>query len=158
MSIAIYTMIHVFTVTWIVCLSHRIRHKIHRYPDDIWTVIIWTVKFPGDIWTVKTGLGLGLGFLLGLELGLGLVLGLELVFGLGLLLVMTVRILTVQILTVQIKTGNQIHHSMQSLHDTTNRGLLDGLRFVLLHCWLTNRRDFPSDANSLFWWFLKQHW
>jgi len=44
------------------------------YPDDIWTVRMWTVKFLGDIWTVeiwtvkiwtvKTGLGLGLGFLL----------------------------------------------------------------------------------------------
>ena len=73
--------------------------KIKRYLDDIWTVGIWTVKFPGDIWTVeiwtvKTGLGLplGLGFLLGLDLGLGLVLGFELVFrlGLGLGLVMTV--------------------------------------------------------------------
>jgi len=51
------------------------------YPDDIWTV---------EIWTAKTGLGLPLGleFLLGLDLGLGLVLGFELVFrlrlGLGL--------------------------------------------------------------------------
>jgi len=49
-----------------------------RYPDDIWTVRIWTVRFPGDmwkvkiwtvkIWTVETGLGLGLGSLLGLGL------------------------------------------------------------------------------------------
>jgi len=46
------------------------------YPDDIWTVRIWTVK-----------IGLGLEC----ESGLGL--------GLGLGLVMTVQILTVQILT-----------------------------------------------------------
>ena len=52
--------------------------KMKGDPYDIWTVKIWTVKFPGDIWiveiwTVKTGLGLwlGLGFLLGLDLGLG---------------------------------------------------------------------------------------
>jgi len=39
------------------------------YPNDIWTVRMWTVKFSGnirtvEIWTVKTGLGipLGLGF------------------------------------------------------------------------------------------------
>ena len=55
--------------------------KMKWYPDDIWTVRIWTVKFSGDIWTVeiwtvKTGLGLrlGLGFLLGLDLGFELVL------------------------------------------------------------------------------------
>jgi len=60
--------------------------KMKWYAYDIWTVIIWTVKFPGDIWivqirTVKTGLGLrlGLGFLLGLDFGLGLVLGFEFV-------------------------------------------------------------------------------
>ena len=68
--------------------------------NSIWTVRIWTVKFPGDIWTVKTGLGLGFLF------GLRLVLGLELVFGLR--LVMTVQFMTVQILTVQVKTGNLI--------------------------------------------------
>jgi len=56
--------------------------RIKGYLDDIWTVRIWTVKFPRDIltveiWTVKTGLGL--------------VLGLELVLGLGLGLVMTVQ-------------------------------------------------------------------
>jgi len=85
--------------------------KMKGYPDDIWTVRIWTVKFPGDIWTVeiwtvristvKTGLGLGLGFLL--WLGLGLMLGFELVFGLGLGLGL---VMTVQILTVMIKIGN----------------------------------------------------
>jgi len=78
-----------------------------KFPGDIWTV---------EIWTVKTGLRLpiGFGFLLWLDLGLGLVLGFELVFrlglglglGLGLWLVMTVQFMTVQILTVQIKTGN----------------------------------------------------
>ena len=47
--------------------------RARRYPDDIWTVGNWTVKFAGDIcrptvkiwtvniWTVKIGLGLGLG-------------------------------------------------------------------------------------------------
>jgi len=74
--------------------------KMKEYPDDIWTVRIWTVIFPGDIWTVKiwtvkTGLGLVLG--LGLDLGLGLVLGFEIELGL---------VMTVQILTVQMKTGN----------------------------------------------------
>ena len=78
---------------------HQVKGR--RYPGDIWTVRIWTVKFHCDtwtveIWTVKTGLGLWLG------LELGLVLGLDLLFGIGLGLVMTV-----QILTVQIKTGNQ---------------------------------------------------
>jgi len=54
--------------------------EMKGYPDDIWTLRIWTVKFPGDIWrveiwrvkiwTVKSrlGVGLGLGFLLGLRL------------------------------------------------------------------------------------------
>ena len=56
----------------------KLRRGGRRYPDDIWTVRIWTGK-----------IGLGLGF----ESGLALVLG----FGLG--LVMTVHILTVQILT-----------------------------------------------------------
>jgi len=81
------------------------------YPDDIWTVRIWTVKFPGGIWTVeiwavKTGLGLPLGLGFSLRLDLGLVLGFELVFrlGLGLGLVMTDQFMTAQILTVQ--TGN----------------------------------------------------
>jgi len=54
------------------------------YPYNIWTIKLWTVKFPGDIWiveiwTVKTGLGL------------------RLRLGLGLGLVMTVQILTVQL-------------------------------------------------------------
>jgi len=85
------------------------------YPDDIWTVRIWTVKFPGDIWTaeIKTALGLplGLGFLLGLDLGLALVLGFELVFRLALGLGL---ITTVQFITVQIKTGN--HGTVSSPH------------------------------------------
>ena len=100
---------------FVITNSLRNRGKMEWYADDIWTVRIWTVKFPGDIWTVeiwtvRTGLGLrlGLGFLLGLDLGLGLVLGFDLVFrlGLGLGLVMTVQFMTVQTLTVQIKTGN----------------------------------------------------
>jgi len=57
-----------------------------RYPDDIWTVRIWTVKFPGDIWTGIIGLRSELG------------------------LVMTVQLTTVQILTVQISTGNHIQY------------------------------------------------
>jgi len=48
-----------------------------KFPGDIWTV---------KIWTVKSGLGLGLGL------------------GIGLELVMTVQIMTVQIMTVQILT------------------------------------------------------
>ena len=64
--------------------------KMKGYPCDIWTVRIWTVKFPGDIWTVKTRLGLWLGCLLGLVLGFNLELLLLLVFRLGLGLVMTV--------------------------------------------------------------------
>jgi len=77
-------------------------------PDDIWTVRIWTVRFPNDIWTakiwtVKTGLGLGLGFLL----GLGLVFGLELV-------------MTVQIMTVQSKTGNPPNQRCQCTEGNTN--------------------------------------
>jgi len=77
------------------------------YPDDIWRVSTWTLKFPGDIWTaeiwtVKSWTAktrLGWEFLLWSELGL--VLGLELVLGLGLGLV-----ITVQFMTVQTKTGN----------------------------------------------------
>jgi len=47
---------------------------VHWYLDDIWTVGIWTLTFPGvvwtvEIWTVESELGLGLGLLLGLELG-----------------------------------------------------------------------------------------
>jgi len=107
-----------FVTNWL-----RNSGKMKGYPDDIWTVRIWTVKFSGgiwavEIWTVKTGLGLplGLGFLLRLDLGLGLVLGFESVFrlGLGLGLVMTVQFMTVQILIVQIKTGN--HGTVSSLH------------------------------------------
>ena len=83
--------------------------KMKGYPDDIWTVGIWTVKLPGDIWTVeiwtvKTGLGL--------PLGLGFLLGLRLDLGLG--LVMTVHFMTVQILSVQINTGN--HATVSSPH------------------------------------------
>jgi len=59
------------------------------YPDDIWTVRIWTVRLPGNIWTVK------IWTVWTVKTGLGLV------FGLGLRLVMTV-----QILTVHIKAGN----------------------------------------------------
>ena len=29
--------------------------KMKGYPDDIWTVRIWTVKFPGDIGQLKSG-------------------------------------------------------------------------------------------------------
>ena len=74
-----------------------------KFPGDIWTV---------EIWTVKSGLGLPLGlrFLLRLDLGLGLVLGFELVRRLGLGLVMTV-----QILTVQIKTGNLLEQNVWRL-------------------------------------------
>jgi len=59
---------------------------MQRYPYDIWTIKLWTVKFPNDIWiveiwTVKTGLGL--------QLRSGLV--------------MTVKFMTVQILTVQLR-------------------------------------------------------
>ena len=109
-----------FVTNW---LRNSGRPKMKGHPDDIWTVRIWTVKFPGGIWTVeiwpvKIGLGLplGLGFLLRLDLGLDLVLGFEFVFtlGLGLGLVMTVQFMTVQILTVQIKTGN--HGTVSSPH------------------------------------------
>jgi len=53
-----------FVMNWL-----RNSGKMKGYLDDIWTVRIWTVKFPGDIWrveiwTVKTGLGLGLGLAL----------------------------------------------------------------------------------------------
>jgi len=105
-----------FVTNWV-----RNSGKMKGNPEDIWTVRISTVKFPGDIWTVctvKTGLGLRLrlGFFLRLDVGLGLVLGFELVFslGLGLGLVMTVQCMTVQILTVQIKTGN--HGTVSSPH------------------------------------------
>jgi len=64
-----------FVMKW---LRNRGKMKGCPYDNIIWTVRIWTVKFPGDmwiveIWTVKIGLGLrlGLGFLLGLDLGLG---------------------------------------------------------------------------------------
>ena len=48
-----------FVTNWL-----RNSGKVKGYPYDIWTVRIWTVKFPGDIriveiWTVKTGLGYG---------------------------------------------------------------------------------------------------
>ena len=92
-----------FVTNWL-----RNSGKMEGYPDDNWTV---------EIWTVKTGLGLplGLGFLLGLDLELGLGLGFELVFrlGLGLGLVMTVQFMTFQILTVHIKTGNHGRFSKQ---------------------------------------------
>jgi len=65
--------------------------KRKGYPHHIWTVRIWTLKFPGDIWiveiwTVKTGLGLrlGLGLVFGFELVLLLLLLLLLVFSLWL--------------------------------------------------------------------------
>ena len=51
-----------------------------KFPGDIWTVEIWTVK-------TRLGLRLGLGFLLWLGL------------------VMTVQFMTVQILTAQIETN-----------------------------------------------------
>jgi len=83
-----------FVTNWL-----RNSGKMKGYPYDIWTVRIWTVKFPGDnwtveIWTVNTGLGLllGLGFLFRLDLGLGLVLGFELVFRLGLGFPVRVRV------------------------------------------------------------------
>jgi len=48
------------------------RTKMKTVQGDIWPVRIWTVKFPGDIWTVRisiviTGLGLGLGLVLGFK-------------------------------------------------------------------------------------------
>jgi len=121
-----------FVTNWL-----RNSGKMKGYPDDIWAVRIWTVKFPGDIWTVeiwtvKTGLRLplGLGFLLGLDLGLGLVLGFELAFrlGLGLGLVMTVQFMTVQILTVQFKTGN--HGTVSSPHSPSD--------YLSLRTWMTS--------------------
>jgi len=66
-----------FVTNWL-----RNRDKMKGYPDDIWTIRIWTVKFPGyiwtvEIWTVKTGLRLPLGLKFLLRLDLGLVLGFE---------------------------------------------------------------------------------
>jgi len=41
-----------FVTNW---LRNSGRPKMKGYPDHIWTVRIWTVKFPGDIGQLKSG-------------------------------------------------------------------------------------------------------
>jgi len=74
-----------FVTNWL-----RNSGKMKGYLYNIWTVRIWTMKFPGDTWIVEI---------------LIVKSGLRLRLGLG--LVMAVQFMTVQVLTVQIKIGNQ---------------------------------------------------
>jgi len=37
-----------FVMNWL-----RNSSKMKGYPYDIWTVKIWTMKFPGDIWIIE---------------------------------------------------------------------------------------------------------
>jgi len=97
-----------FVTNWL-----RNSGKLKGYPDDTWTVRIWTVKFPGDIWivkiwTVKTKLGarvrvtVSVRFKLRVRVSVRFRVSVQVRLG----LVMTVQFMTVKIVTVHIKAGN----------------------------------------------------